>query len=498
MIFTLPIVGLIVAGLATVIALFLRTVVPPNDIHVVQRRKTTTSYGTQTDNGNVYYNWPSWIPFWGVETTILPVSNFELKLTNYEGYDLGRVPFVVDVTAFFRIEDTNKAAQRVENFSILKQQLEEIVRGAVRRILATNDIDEIMVERAQLGQAFTDQVAEQISEWGVVVVKDIEFMDIRDAEGEKVVFNIMEKKRSFIERQSREEVAENLKTAEMAEITARKEVDIRDQEALQAVGERTAQQRQAVGIADEVAMQEIKVQQAITKEKEMAVLQVEEVRNAEILREKEIVKADEDRQTITIRADGDLAAKEREADGIRAIGEANAFAEKEMQLAPVHAQIELAKEIGENQGYQSYLQTIEGIGAYKQVGVKQAEALQDSDMKIIVNAGDIASGVTNVGDLFGTKGGTHLAGMVEAMKQTDGGQALLGALGIGTEANDPVADTRLKRTGTEPDLSDVTLKTPTKGTLEDTIKNTKGKTQRVRSGTLEDTIKSSKGKNSKE
>ena len=50
-----------------------------------------------------------------------------------------------------------------------------------------------------------------------------------------------------------------------------------------------------------------------------------------------------------------MLAEKRRAEGIEAVGLADAEAEKAMQLAPVRAQIELAEEIGTNEGYMNYL-----------------------------------------------------------------------------------------------------------------------------------------------
>ncbi len=84
-----------------------------------------------------------------------------------------------------------------------------------------------------------------------------------------------------------------------------------------------------------------------------------------------------------------------------------------MQLAPVQAQIVLAKEIGNNEGYQKYLITIEQVKANESVGIEQAKALSHAELKIIANAGTVkqANGVgsqlrTNgfpaAGNVFGT------------------------------------------------------------------------------------------------
>ncbi len=411
-----------------ILAILYRRVVSTNMVHIVQRGRTTMPYGTGLEGGNVYYAWPSWIPKFGVTVIKLPVSNFDLSLDGYEAYDADRVPFMVDVTAFFRVADTALAAQRVATIEELKGQLHLIVQGAVRKVLADDKVDNIMLERSKFGQAFTDQVEEQLKQWGVEPVKSMELMDIRDGHGSKVISNIMAKKTSHIEMESRKEVASNKREAEMAEITAEREVELQRQQAQQAVGERTAEKDKSVGIANQRARQEVLTQEKETRERDMAVKRVEEVRTAEIEKDKQVVTAEQDKQTTIIRADGELEAERRNAQGIQAVGEAKAAAEKAMQLAPVEAQIVLAKEIGGNVGYQQYLMTIEGIKGYVVVGGKQAEALQKADVKVIANTGKPGEGMTSVMDLFTSKGGTHLASAVEAFAQSPLGQAIVGKM----------------------------------------------------------------------
>jgi len=411
-------------------AIIYRVVVPTNMVHIVQSRKKTTSYGTGQEGSNVYYAWPSWIPGFGVTVIKLPVSNFDLSLKDYEAYDKDRVPFMVDVTSFFRIKDTSKAAQRVESVGELQGQLLLIVQGAVRKVLASDNIDAIMLERSKFGDQFTSEVSEQLAEWGIESVKSMELMDIRDGHGSKVISNIMAKKTSHIEMESRKEVAANNQAAETAEIESRQIVEIRRQESEEAIGQRTADKDKAIGIAREQAQQEVLTQTKETKTRDMDVKRVETVRLAEITRDEQVVFADQGKQTTVINAEGTLEAKIKEAEGIKVEGAAKAEAEKLMQLAPVEAMIVLAKEIGTNPNYQQYLATIEGIKAYMVVGTKQAEALTAADIKIIANAGDAASGMNNVMDMFTSKGGTNLAAMVEAFAQTPMGESILKSMNI--------------------------------------------------------------------
>lgn len=450
----------IIAVLAIIllVALLLRRVVPTNEVHIIQSGKATVSYGKDHDAGNTYYEWPSWIPKIGIVKIVLPVSVFDEDLESYEAYDMGRLPFVVDIKAFFRITDSNVAAQRVSSFDELRSQLRAILQGAVRTILASADIEEIMQGRGQFGESFTREVESQLVNWGVSTVKNIELMDIRDASSSHVIKNIMEKKKSLIEMQSRIEVAENMKRASIAEIEAKRETDIQEQDALQKVGARTAEKDKAVGIANELAMQSIKEQAKITTEKELEITKVSEVTQANIDKEVQIVKANQDKETAAINremaiikasqekettvlvaegtksetilvAEGNLESKKRESEGIAVEGAARAEAEKAMQLAPVQAQIVLAKEIGNNEGYQKYLVTIEQVKAAQAVGIEQAKALAQAELKVIANSGTVENGMKSIMDVISSTGGTQIGAMLEGLAQTPQGDALLSKLG---------------------------------------------------------------------
>ncbi len=431
--------GTLIAGLGilllVIVAIMLRRVVATNEVHIVQSSRATTSYGTNTDHGNTYYEWPSWMPVLGITRIILPVSVFDLTLHAYEAYDKGRVPFVVDVVAFFRISDSNLAAQRVENFTELHDQLKAIVQGAIRSVLASHEIDDIMLERSKFGEHFTLEVKSQLENWGVETVKNTELMDIRDAQANKVIHNIMEKKKSLIEMQSRTEVAENMKRAQIAEIDAKRDTDLQQQQARQEVGLRTVEADRVVQVANQQALQMVKEQERATKEREMAVIQVADVQRAEIDKSVNLVKADQDKQTTILVAEGQLEAKRREAQGITVEGQARADAEKAMQLAPVEAQIVPAKEIGTNEGYQKYLVTIRQVEAAQAVGVEQARALEKADVKVIANTGAPVSGMTQVMDLFSAKGGTEIGAMLEALAQSEEGDRLLRKIGLGNGAS---------------------------------------------------------------
>lgn len=443
----------------------LRRVVPTNEVHIVRRGKNTMVYGTPERGnaeqekqfcGNSYYQFPTSIPVLGVSVTVMPLSIFGIDINDYEAFDKERVPFVVDIQSFFRISDYEVAASRINRIDELKKQLLSIVQGAVRSILAKDYLNEIMGERSKYGQQFTDEVKDELKSWGVETVKNIELMDVRDAKGEEVISNIMKKKKSEIEKESRIAVAENNQQAREAEIQAEREIALKEQDKEKEVGLRRATVSKEVGIANEQSEQAVKEQAKITKEREMEVTKVGAIKQAEIDKEKAIIDAEAKKRETEINAeankrkleldaeaelvqttkaaDGKLITATKNSEGIKLEGDAKAEAEKKMQLASVEAQLTLAKEIGENEGYQSYLVQIRQVEANEKVGLAQAENIKGADIRIIVGAGDVTGGISNAMGALSPKGGFNIAGAIEALAATEGGKALLEKLGITASA----------------------------------------------------------------
>lgn len=433
---------LLLVVVLTIIIANLRVVVQTDEVHIVQYHKITREYGYNKSDGNCYYRWPTWVPRLGVNVTIISATILQVNLKDYSAYDKNKLPFNTDVTAFFRVSDPSIMSQRMYSVEDLRAQMTTIVQGVVRKVLANDELENIMQERSKLSNEFTAETEHQIAEWGLVLVKNVEFMDIRDSVGSNVIANIMSKAESLIQKESRVTIAQNNQEAALKEIDAKRTVAVQEQDAMQQVGIRTAEKDRIVGVAKEQSNQSVIEQNKITVENEMQVQRVRNVKAAEIQKEVALVNADmgkqqaaidqetavinatKDRKQTEISAEAQLNAAKFNAEGIRSIGESKAAAEQAMLLAPVNTQIALAREIGSNGNYQNYLIQLEYIKAMTTVGVESAQAMQKADLKIIANSGDVQSGIGKLTDVFSPKGGTALSSMVTAFTQTDAGKAM--------------------------------------------------------------------------
>ena len=208
------------------------------------------------------------------------------------------------------------------------------------------------------------------------------------------------------------------------------------------------------GVAEQESISEIAEAEKMTAERKMEVVKVNQIKQAEIDKQRAIINAEEEKQRVEIAAQANrykletdatarLEASKRDAEGVQTIGQAEAEvikakgmseaeSKKAMELAGVTAQTTLAKEIGENKPYQEYLIKIKEVEVSQVIGVTQyeaiAKALSNADLKLLVNSGDVHSGLGSLTDLFTAKGASQLNGMVEGLKQTDEGKKLLSVL----------------------------------------------------------------------
>lgn len=446
------IVFVVFIGLVLLVNIFFRVVVPTNEVHIVQSKKATTIYGKWHEK-SVYFRRPAWFPVLGIQRIVFPTTVFDITLDEYQAYDIWRVPFSVDIKAFFRVSDASLAAERIDNMQELIEQLEYVVQWAVRAILASVDIEEILWWRSEFGQRFTDEVREQLKrDRGIEVVKNIEFMDINDADWSNVVTDIQKKKESQIAKDSRVAIAENEKIAKMAEIDAAKLTEEKEQEKQKFVGIKTVESQKEVELARQLQLQEVQEAAKITKEREMSVLEVQEVQQAAINKQKEVIKAQETAEIQVIQADADketqardaeaeLITKQREADAIKAIWEAEAdkilqiaradaekiqtqweaqaIATEKQEVALVAGKIKFMEELKNNTHYTQYLATIENIKAQEMVWVEQAKALQKANIKYVWTDG--WKGITWLSDLLTPSWlGTFGAGLDAFSEMMDG------------------------------------------------------------------------------
>lgn len=375
------------ALLSVILMMAWRVVVPTDHIHVVQRRKTSMAYGHNMPGGNVYFKVPSFVPYFGITVAVMPTAIFSVAVNKYDAYDKARVPFLIDVMSFFQIDDALEASKRVRSIQELESQLQNTVRSAVRRVLSSFPIDEIMGSRSTLNKEFLTEVAEQTKNWGVKV-NSIEFMNIEDYPGTRVVTNIMDKERTTIEMESRKKVAANMQAAELAEIEARQTVDLR-----------AVEKNRIVSLQSQQAAQTVNEEAAKTKLTEAAVKRVETMQAQEIEKSRQEVAADMAASILNKEAAGRATAMRTEAEGfknakvlegegeaskVKSVGTAEANVVEATGLAEAQAKLKMAEALAK---YNDAGMSIEKLKALIEIETAKYAALgqgfNKADVKIV-------------------------------------------------------------------------------------------------------------------
>lgn len=451
----IPIV--VVVGIIVVILINLRRVVPTNEAHIVQRKRKSDVHWKWFKWWNVYISWPSWVPVFWVEVQRLPLSIFTLQLNEYRAYDSWKVPFIVDITAFFVIKDPEIASQKIFNIGELRNQLNEILKWVVRKTLASKDIIEIMESRVEIKDEFYSEVFSRVKDWWVDL-KNVEFMDIRDPDdgSSAVIDNIMNKKKSQIEADSQIEVRENHKRATIEKENKDSEARARAREArsradivesdslrlsdLKRIENEKITQDLELDKNRELSMKKEEVKQnvyeaaKVTREKELAIKQLEEEKQAEINKNIEIIKARELSEKAIIDAEARAKTIEMDAEARKRQVELNAEAEKSriesiwlaeakkvdyMWSAEAKAKAEMANSLNAFSAHAiAYMIKELEVQLAEKVDLEKAKALSRADIKVISTGENGWRWVENFMELFSANGWAQIGAMIENFKNT--------------------------------------------------------------------------------
>ena len=451
----LPILAIVGILIFLYIITQLRKVVATNEVHIVQKWSSSIAHWKDFEWWNVYLDWPSWVPMVWIAVQKLPLSIFDIRLEWYKAYDAWKVPFQVDVTAFFNIKDPVVAAQKIYTIQELQEQLWETLKWVIRKTLASKDIIEIMESRTEIKQEFHSEILKEAGAWWVEL-KNVEFMDIRDADWSEVVTNIMNKKRSQIESESQIEVAENEKRAiierenksaearakaaeakskaDSSEFNSKKESELIRIENDKLIQNQEIEKDRILALQREEAKQKLYEATKITREKELSIQQLEEEKRAEINKNIELIKAEEQKQKLLIEADARAKTKEMEAQADKIKVELAAQAEKikiesiwlakakeidYMWTAQAKNKSEMAKALNEfSPEAIAYLIKELEAKISEVVDLEKAKSLSKADIKIISTWWNGSEWVNSFMELFSAKWWSNIWAMIEAAKNT--------------------------------------------------------------------------------
>lgn len=405
-------IGAIVAVvvLAAVFFLSTYTVIPPNEAHVIVfmgrgrkfRSPVTTASGV--DGKTSYF----YIPFL-MKRYIMPLTNVKLDINNIPLNDKMMAPFLCDVMTWLHIEDPVKAAERLDFttgnvFGSLHQDLIAIVQAIARATSMNQEILDIMKDRKTFSANVSKEVDNALESWGVSLV-NLEVNDIRDGENSAVISNYELQRKAQVESLTRKEVSLRNREAVEAE-----QENLQKAEVAKAGAEQTFMSKQIardteIGLRTQDKEQQIALAAAETNKKKVDALRVTTVGEAEITRDAAIETARGIGESIRIQG-------EKEAAIVSLKGKAEGEAIEARGLAEAVAKLKMAEAL---QKFNDAATTIAKIQALVDVQKAYAEAYgkiaENADIKVVTSG----EGGNILGLPMNAKTGADFGQMFEAL-----------------------------------------------------------------------------------
>lgn len=390
-------------------------IVGANEVHVIvfmgRGRKV---YGSiKSGDGQQYKTSYFYVPFL-MKRYIMPTTNVKLNVDDIKLKDSLVAPFVCDVITWLHIADPVKASERldfssdddfVQNvFRSLHQDLIAIVQAVARTSAMKQEILEIMRDRETFAKTVSQEVNGVLESWGVKLV-NLEVNDIRDDNGSHVIQNYEQMRKAQVESTARKEVAIRDREAVETEQENRRQAEVAKADSERVFGIAQQQRDRDIGIAEQGKEQDIAVAEQLANETRVAALRTLEVGQADVKRQATVTTAQGEADAIKIKG-------EREAEVITLTGTAEGNAIKSKGVAEAEAKDRMAEALKKfNEAGIDVTKIQANVDIQKAFAAAYAKIAENAEIKI-VNGGD-------GGNLFGIpldgKTGAGIGQMLEAL-----------------------------------------------------------------------------------
>ena len=249
----------------------LYTVVEPNKAHVV------VSFGSgrhiyhpsMSGKKSAYF----FIPMF-MKRIIVSLENVKHEINEIELRDAHFAPFKCDITCWFKIENPDFAAEKLDVdrdgniMNSIRETLNAQVQGVVRAASMKQEVMELMKDRTTFGESVFKEVNGDLDSWGIQLVK-LEIIDFSDLNDTHVIRDYEARRESEISSMTRQTVAKNNQDAKVAEAIANKTSEVARINAEQEAQMRDIERNEATRIRDEAAR--LKVAETTEKANQMQV-----------------------------------------------------------------------------------------------------------------------------------------------------------------------------------------------------------------------------------
>lgn len=448
----MPLTLIIAAGavgtlfLLVLIALKFYVVVEPNKAHVVVSmgggRKI---YHPARDGSTSAY---FYLPFL-MQRIIVSLENVKHEINDIELKDLNVAPFKCDITCWFRIENPELAAEKLdvdEDGNIMRSITETLnaqIQGVARSAAMGQEVIDLMRNRQGFGEEVFKQVNGDLDEWGVQLVK-LEIIDFNDTDNSHVIGDYEARREAEVASETRQIVAQREQEAKVKEAEAKRISEKARIDAEQEIEMRDLEKQQQVGVREQEAKVKIAEQADKANARQVAADKTKVIGEAQYTAEAQVINAKGHAEAQARMADGQKEAEVTLATGKAEAVKLDAQAQAEATEKKGTAEAEVIRQKGLSEAEALEKKAVaqgKFQDASKEVEFKRIEAdvekAKYASMAEAYKAANIQVVTDNMDFMgFGAKQGIGLGLALNNVKQTSGvdvAQAVQNVATVATE-----------------------------------------------------------------
>lgn len=150
---------------------FIRIMVPENQIHIIKNKKNTMFFGKSINRREYYYNFPSWVPIYGIEErSIFKWWNISISFEKVKYNNLYKESFESDIEISIQIIEPLKSIRFSKNYEWIIALLKKDLFMEIDKEMSHFDGNEVIEDSNEIIFALKETIKKTSERYGIKIL----------------------------------------------------------------------------------------------------------------------------------------------------------------------------------------------------------------------------------------------------------------------------------------------------------------------------------------
>lgn len=153
--------------------------VPENQIHIIKNRKNTMFFGKSIDRREYYYNFPSWVPVYGIEEkSVFRWWDLKVSFEKVKHHNLYKESFESDINILVKITEPLKSIKYSKSYEWIIALFKRDILMEINKEISHFEGNEVMVSSDEINHTMKKTMKKTSERYGIKIL-DVNVLNTR-------------------------------------------------------------------------------------------------------------------------------------------------------------------------------------------------------------------------------------------------------------------------------------------------------------------------------